>query len=175
MAVVVYKSKSSKKQIAKQARARDYNFLKYWRIVRYWAKRKYEITDTDLEIILYLYDIDLFTRGQFRNFESLLSWDKTRFNELHEKGHIVQWREDKTRRQAKLYTLSVSAKRICATVYKKLLQEEHIPENRHNNPVFTGSDYTDKIYRAAIRRMNKEREARIKAEREESFKFKESK
>lgn len=166
MAVVVYKAKHNTKQITKQARARDYNFLKYWRVVRYWAKRKYEISEPDLEIILYLYDIDLFTRGQFRKFEGLLSWDKTRFNQLRDKGYIVQWREDKTRRQAKLYTLSVSAKRMVATIYKKLLQEEHIPENRHNNPIFSGSDYTDKVYRAAIRRMNKEREARIRAERE---------
>lgn len=166
MAVVVYKAKNDKKQIAKQARAKDYNFLKYWRVVRYWAKRKYEISEPDLEILLYLYDIDLFTRGQFRKFEGLLSWDKTRFNTLRDKGYIVQWREDKTRRQAKLYTLSVSAKRMIATLYKKLLQEEHIPENRHNNPIFSGSDYTDKVYRAAIRRMNKEREARIRAERE---------
>ena len=166
MAVVVYKAKRNTKQITKQARVRDYNFLKYWRVVRYWAKRKYEISEPDLEIILYLYDIDLFTRGQFRKFEGLLSWDKTRFNQLRDKGYIVQWREDKTRRQAKLYTLSVSAKRMVATIYKKLLQEEHIPENRHNNPIFSGSDYTDKVYRAAIRRMNKEREARIRAERE---------
>tara|TARA_R110000822_G_scaffold36734_16_gene103269 strand:+ start:6900 stop:7409 length:510 start_codon:yes stop_codon:yes gene_type:complete len=166
MAVVVYKAKKNDKQLVKQARVQDYNFLKYWRVVRYWAKRKYEISEPDLEILLYLYDIDLFTRGQFRKFEGLLSWDKTRFNQLRDKGYIVQWREDKTRRQAKLYTLSVSAKRMISTLYKKLLQEEHIPENRHNNPIFSGSDYTDKVYRQAIRRMNKEREARIKAERE---------
>ena len=162
MAVVVYKRNN--KKITKQARTRDYNYLKYWRIVRYWAKRKFEITDTDLEILLYLYDIDLFTRGQFREYEGLLAWDKTRFNELHTKGHIVQWREDKTRRQAKLYTLSVRAKRICSSVYKKLTQEEHIPENKVNNPIFTGDSYADKVYRTAIRKMNAERAKRLKAE-----------
>jgi hypothetical protein len=134
--VVVYKGS---KRVSKRAREHEHNHLKYWRIVRYWAKRKYDITDTDLEILLYLYDIDLFTRSQFKEFEGLLAWDKTRFNELQDKGFIVQWRGKGTSRQAKLYTLSVKAKRICSTVYKKLLQEEHIPENPQNNPIYQGS------------------------------------
>lgn len=161
--VVVYKGN---KRIVKRAREHEHNFLKYWRIVRYWAKRKYDITDTDLEILLYLYDIELFTRGQFLKFEGLLAWDKTRFNKLQDKGYIIQWREQATSRQAKLYTLSVRAKRICSTVYKKLLQEEHIPENPRNNPVFKGDNYMDKIYRNAIKRMNAERDKRIKEERD---------
>lgn len=167
--VVVYTPKEDDgKEIIKIAKLREYNFLKYWRIVRYWAKRKYDITDTDLEILLYLYDLDLFTRYQFRQFEGLLSWDKTRFNALIDKGYIVVWRKKKHHRQAKLYTLSVRAKRICATVYKKLLQEEHIPENKVNNPIFSGDNYMDKVYRKAIHRMNKERDRKLREERENS-------
>lgn len=163
--VIAYKSDGGKgKKITKHSRTRDYNFLKYWRIVRYWAKRKYNITDTDLEILLYLYDLDLFTRNQYKNFEGLLAWDKTRFNDLQTKGYIVQWREGKHKRQAKLYTLSVKAKRICSTVYKKLLQEELIPENKVNNPIFKGDNYMDKVYRAAIRRMNADKKEREKQE-----------
>lgn len=166
--VVVYKPRRSDgKKIRKQAKLREHNFLKYWRVVRYWAKRKYDITNEDLEILLYLYDEDLFTRGQFRKFEGILSWDRDRFNYLQEKGYVVIWREKNNPRQAKLYTLSVSAKRICATVYKKLLQEEHIPENAQNNPIFKGEgSYMDKVYRKAIKRMNMERDKRIREERE---------
>lgn len=163
--VVVY-TNPTKGKIVKQTRERQHNFLKHWRVVRYWAKRKYDITDTDLEILLYLYDLDLFTRKQFKSFEGLLSWDKTRFNTLVDKGYIIQWREDKTRRQAKLYTLSVAAKRMCTTVYKKLLQEEHIPENKVNNPIFQGNNYADKMYRKAIRKMNAEKEKKEKEQRE---------
>lgn len=164
--VVVYKPNDDGKTIRKRAELRQHNFLKYWRVVRYWAKRKYDITQEDLEILLYLYDIDLFTRGQFRKFEGILSWDRHRFNYLQDKGYIVTWRDRKHHRQAKLYTLSVKAKRICSTVYKKLLQEEHIPENRHNNPIFSGNNYMDKVYRKAIRSMNVERDKRLREERE---------
>lgn len=161
--VVAYKGN---KRIVKRTRENAHNYLKYWRIVRYWAKRKYEITDTELEILLFLYDIELFTRSQYKQFEGLIAWDKTRFNHLRDKGFIVQWRERQTRKQAQLFTLSVKAKRIVATVYKKLLQEEHIPENGKNNPIFKGDNYMDRVYRNAIRKMNAERDARIRRERE---------
>ena len=165
--VLVYKPKrDDEKEIIKAAKLREHNFLKYWRVVRYWAKRKYDITQEDLEILLYLYDEDLFTRNQFRKFEGILSWDRSRFNDLQSKGYIVIWREKKHHRQAKLYTLSVKAKRICATLYKKLLQEEPIPENHQNNPIFKGDNYMDKVYRKAIQRMNMARDRRLREERE---------
>ena len=167
--VVVYKPKrDDDKEIVKAAKLKEHDFLKYWRVVRYWAKRKYGITNEDLEILLYLYNIDLFTRGQFRKFEGILSWDRNRFNYLQEKGYIVTWREKNNPRQAKLYTLSVSAKRIVNTVYKKLLQEEPIPENKQNNPIFKGENYMDKVYRKAIKAMNMERERKLREERERS-------
>lgn len=165
--VVVYTPKTNDdKEIVKTTRPRKYTFLKYWRIVRYWAKRKYDITQEDLEILLYLYDEELFTRGQFRKFEGILSWDRNRFNHLQSKGYIVVWRKKNNPRQAKLYTLSQSARRIVTTLYKKLLQEEHIPENKNNNPIFKGDNYMDKVYRKAIQRMNMARERKIREEKE---------
>ena len=61
------------------------------------------------------------------------------------------------KKQAKMYELSVKSKRICNSIYKKLSQEEHIPENPHNNPIFKGSGYADKMYRKLIKKMNNER------------------
>lgn len=168
-AVVYTPKKKDGKTLVKQVRPRKDNSLKYWRVVRYWAKRKYDITYTDLEILLFLYDEDLFTRTQFRKFEGIFAWDKRRFNDLQSKGYVVTWREKKTKDQAKLYTLSVKAKRIISSVYKKLTQEEHIPENAINNPIFKGDNYMDKVYRQAIKRMNKERDRKIKEERENNL------
>lgn len=136
----------------------ELNFMKYWRIVKYWAKRKYKISESDLEVLLFLYDEGLFTKKEFRNFTSLLSWDKDRLSKFIEKGYVVLWREHKGYKQrAKLYILSVSAKRICNSIYKKLLQIEKIPENSVNNPIFKGSNSTDKIYRRLIHQMNKKK------------------
>lgn len=161
--VVLYKQTTGKK-IERRVREHNHNFLKYWRIVRYWAKRKYEISNNDLEVILYLYDVELFTHAQFLEFTGLLNWDRERFSYFLDKGYIVQWR--KIHGQARLYTLSIGAKRICSSVYKKLTQEEKIPENKVNNPIFRGDAYMDKVYRTAIRRMNRERDRKEKEERD---------
>ena len=40
--------KSYKRKIIKrQPRERQYNFLKYWRVVKYYIKRKYNISDVE--------------------------------------------------------------------------------------------------------------------------------
>lgn len=143
------------KPLRYQARHRKNTFLKYWRIVRYWAKRKYDISQEELEVLLYLYDEELFSMKQFKQFEGLLTWDKTRFKHFRDKGWIVVWREHKGYKQrSKLYTLSVGAKRMCNEVYKKLTQEEPIPTTHQNNPIFKGDNYQDKMYRKLIMIMN---------------------
>jgi len=133
----------------------EHNYLKYWRVVRYWALKKYEISQEELEILLYLYDEDLFTRDGFVEFEGLLTWDKSRFDAMQRKGWITVWRPNNGYKGKKVYTLSVQAKRICNTVYKKLLQEEQIPENGQNNPIFRGNSYMDRKYRSIIQKMNR--------------------
>ena len=150
-----------RKPIRRKYHKKPYDFMKWWSVVRYWAKRKYNMSTTDLEVMLYLYDKDLFSKKEFREFEGLLDWDKTRFNYYKDKGYIILWRDQQGyARQAKLYTLSIGMKRMCDVIYKKLAGEEPISEIHVNNPIFKGENYMDKMYRKAIRAMNKEIEKR---------------
>lgn len=160
--VTVYrrpKSDANNNTITKFASPKQHNYLKYWRVVRYWAHRKYGLSTEQIEMLLYLYDQPLFSRTDFKTFEGLLSWDKTRLKEFVDKGLIIVWREHVGyKKQAKMYELSTKSKRICSSIYKKLTQEEHIPENPTNNPVFKGTGYADKMYRKLMKQMNSERE-----------------
>lgn len=152
-----------KRTLKHHPRKRVHDELKWWRVVRYWAKRKWGISTEDLELILFLYSEDLFTRKEFSNFNGILTWDKERLNEFINKGLVVVWREHKGYKQrSKLYTLSLKAKRMCAEVYKKLHQEESISEHHQNNPIFKGVNYTDKRYRKIIKMMNKKRDDLLK-------------
>lgn len=153
-------------KFTKQARKPVHNFLKYWRITRYWVKRKYNISQEELEVLLFLYDEEVFTRTTFSEFNALLSYDNTRFQKLQDKGLIVVWRENDGFRNKKLFTLSMQAKRMCAEVYKKLIQEEKFPENRQNNPIFKGNDYNDRMYRKMIKMMNKKFEEKQNPDQE---------
>lgn len=147
--------KKTSKPIIYQPRQKKNTFLKYWRVVRYWAKRKYNLSMEDLETFLYLYDEDLFTREQFNDFEGVLDWDKFRFKRLVDDGRIIVWRDHRGyKSKAKLYTLSIGTKRIVASIYKKLLQEERISETKKNNPIFNKDSYRDKVYSRLIEKMN---------------------
>lgn len=134
-------------------RERKHNFLKNWRIVRYYIKRKYDISSTELELLLYLYDSDLFTKKEFIKFSNTINWQRSKFKEMCDDGYIKTWRE-KQGKEAALYELTKKAKMICNQVYKKLTGEEVISEDPYQNCVFKSDNFQDKIYRNLIKKMN---------------------
>lgn len=134
---------------------RRYNFMKHWRTIRYFYKRKYSLSESELEVILYLYDEPQFSREDFFLASNTMHWKKDRFYDLRDRGFIVVWREkNEVANRKALYELSDQSKRICSSIYKKLLGEERISENVYNNPIMRGDTYMDKVYRMAIRKMN---------------------
>ena len=139
-----------------------HNWLKYWRVVRYWVKEFYGLSYPDLEMLLFLYSEDLFSRADFEKYETLMSWDVVRFQNLLRDGWIRKWR-DSTNKQCALYTLSFKGKRAMATVYKKLSMEDTISENPRYNKLFReDASPRDKVYRSMIEEMNEAiRKARV--------------
>jgi hypothetical protein len=132
------------------------DYLKYWKVVKQWAKAKYNMNTADIEMMLFLYSEGLFTLKQFEEYNEIMSWDKNRFYNLLNDKLIIVWRKRKGN-QSTLYELGFSGKRICATIYKKLNQEEVISEEVRRNPMFRKSaDYSDKVYRKMIKKMNLE-------------------
>lgn len=143
--------------VEKDAQGR-YDFLKYWRVVRYWAKRKYNLSLEDIDLLMFLYTEGVFKKATFDEYVEAFSWNPDRFNDLHNRGLLNKWRDHTSHLgRAKLYELSTKAKRIVATIYRKLLNEEQMSESRVNNPIFGKASYMDKIYRRIIKKMNKQR------------------
>ena len=52
----IYKKKRTRKQPIKvyDRYEPEFNFLKHWRVVRYWAKAKYDLKTADLDMLLFL-------------------------------------------------------------------------------------------------------------------------
>ena len=126
------------------------DYLKYWRVIRYWVKAKYGLTTPDLEMLLFLYSEQLFNKTDFKEYEELMSWDVNRFDRMLRDGWIHVWRKRKGN-QATHYELTYKTRRIIDTIYKKLNGEE-ISER---NPLFNKNvSYTDKVYRNAIKKIN---------------------
>jgi len=129
------------------------DYLKYWRVIRQFIKAKYGLTQADLDMLLFLYTEDYFSKDKFQEFNELLSWDVTRFDRLRRDKWIEVFRKNMGKRKA-LYTLSYKTKRMIDSLYKKLNGEE-IPTSPSKNPMFKRNvKYSDKVYRNFIKEMN---------------------
>ena len=128
--------------------------LKYWRVIRYFIKAKYGLTTADLDMLLFLYSEEIFSKKKFEEFDNLLIWDDKRFNRLYKEGWIEIFRKRKKTTKS-LYSLSFKTERVISCIYKKLSGEE-IPTSLSGNPMFAKNvKYTDKVYRNMILEMNK--------------------
>ena len=127
--------------------------LKYWRVIRYFIKSKYGLTTGDLDMLLFLYSEDIFSKEKFDEFDSLLSWNEARFDRLHRDGWIEVFRKRRKKHKT-LYGVTFKTQRVISSVYKKLSGEE-IPTSLNNNPIFAKNvKYSDKAYRKMILEMN---------------------
>jgi hypothetical protein len=138
------------------------NYLKYWRVVRHFIKAKYGLTQSDLEMLLFLRSEKYFAKADFDEFNELFGWERDRFERLRKDGWIESFRKKDGSKKA-IYQLSYRAQRMCHSVYTKLEGEE-IPESKTSNPMFLANvSYTDKVYRNYIKKMNQKlRSGRIK-------------
>lgn len=132
---------------------RPNDYLKFWRVIRYFVKAKYGLSQADLDVLLFLYSEGYFSKDKFKEFDKLLSWDVNRFNRLLKDDWIAVFRKRSGNRKA-LYELSYKGRRCVNSIYKKLSGEE-IPTTQNSNPLFAKNvSYSDKVYRRMIEDMN---------------------
>lgn len=130
------------------------DYLKYWRVIRQYTKVRYGLSQSDLDVLLFLNSEGYFSKSKFSEFAQLVSWDEQRFARLLRDGWIENFRERYNSRRA-LYSLSYKSRRMLDSIYKKLDGEE-ISEVPDNNPMFRKKvRFSDKVYRNMIKSMNK--------------------
>jgi hypothetical protein len=147
-----------------------HNYLKYWRVVRYWALRNYDLKMADLDMIMFLYDERLFTRKDFDVYDDIMFWDKKRFAKLKRDGWIGEWRKrDVGRNEGAIYELTFKGKNMCADIYAKLNYEEDFSMTPDKNLIMKGKTYMDKMYVKSMIEFNREkREYELKHSHKES-------
>ena len=129
------------------------DYPKYWRVIRYYIRAKYNISTADLDVLLFLYSEEYFSKDKFEEFDEIMSWDVNRFDRLLRDNWIVVFR--KRGKEKAMYEISYKARRVIGDMYKKL-NGELISENKSVNPLFlAGASYQDKVYRNMIKEMNK--------------------
>jgi len=132
---------------------KELNLLKHYRIIRKWACKSYNLNDADLELLIYLDAIDLFTKNDFKNGTYSYSWDNRRWNRLLKEGWIVVWRKrNRTTQKYNIYKVSYKCKQLISRMYRIMLGEEEMVTNKINE-----NTYSHKVTRVAINLANKDK------------------
>jgi|TARA_R110002020_G_scaffold74970_1_gene191232 hypothetical protein len=133
------------------------NLMKHYRVIRKWACKNNNLSDSDLELLIYLDCIDLFTKHDFETGSYTYSWDNRRWNRLLKNNWIVVWRErNRTTQKYHIYKVSFKGKQLINRIYKIMLGQEDINVGSRNK-IITGSSYTDKVMTKAIYNINKDK------------------
>ena len=149
---------------------RKQDFLKYWRVVRYYVKAKYKLTTPDLEMLLFLYSEKYFSRLDFKEYEQIMAWDRNRFDRLRTNGWLDIFR--KPNRKAGVgakYKLSYKAETVIKSMYGCLNGSRDLSEHHRRNPLAReDSGYSAKRYVQIIIKMNREYK-KLREERDEDL------
>jgi len=137
---------------------RDMNLFKYYRLVRKWACKTYNITDADLELLIYLDCKGRFNRQDFINGVYTMSWDKARWDRLRQGDWIEVWRHrNRTTIKYSIFKTSFKCSQVISRIYRILLGEEDLPTS-DRSVFFNNKSYTDKVYNKAIDDMIKDKD-----------------
>jgi len=129
---------------------REIGLLKYYRLVRKWACKTYNLTDAELELLITLDCMGRFTRKEFMDGEYLLSWDKRRWDKMRKQGWIEVWRNrNRTTIKYSIFKTSFKCSQLISRIYRILLAEEDLPTSKRS-VFFENKSYTDKVFNKAI-------------------------
>tara|TARA_R100000742_G_C4250226_1_gene68622 strand:- start:46 stop:480 length:435 start_codon:yes stop_codon:yes gene_type:complete len=133
---------------------KELGLLKHYRIIRKWACKTYNLNDADLELLIYLEAIDLFTKDDFKKGTYSYSWDNRRWNRLLKQGWITVWRErNRTTQKYHIYKVSTKCKQLISRMYRIMLGEEEMPTERLKKI----NRYSYKVITKSIDNVNKDK------------------
>ena len=137
---------------------REIQLFKYYRLVRKWACKTYNLKDADLELLIYLDCKGKFTRQEFIDGVYTMSWDKNRWERLRREGWIETWRHrNRTSIKYSIFKTSFKCSQLITRIYRILLAEEDLPMSERN-VFFKNTSYTDKVFNKAIDDMFKDKD-----------------
>ena len=137
---------------------KDLNLMKHYRIIRKWACKNNDLTDSDLELLIYLDCIDLFTIKDFKTGTYTYSWNNRRWNKLIQNDWIVVWRKrNRTTQKYNIYKVSFKGKQLISRIYRIMLGDEDIPTSERRNSIMQGKTYMDKVLQTSVYNVNKDK------------------
>jgi hypothetical protein len=136
---------------------KDLSLLKHYRIIRRWACKNNDLTDADLELLIYLDCMDFFTKQDFKTGTYAYSWNNRRWNDLLKSGWIVVWRErNYVTQKYNIYKVSFKCKQLISKMYRIMLGKENIPTS-HRNSIMNNDTYMNTVSSKVITNANNDK------------------
>jgi len=133
---------------------KELKLLKHYRIIRKWACKTCNLNDADLELLIYLDALDMFTKNDFIKGTYSYSWDNRRWNKLLKQGWIIVWRKrNHTTQKYHIYKVSYKCKQLISRMYRIMLGEENMP----TKVLDKNNKYSYKVMAKAIGFANKDK------------------
>ena len=136
----------------------EFDYLKYYKIVLYWASKQYGISKVDLEFLFFIYNERPFTRAQFEDFCYIMIWDKNRFNKYIENGYIEEYAkrgEVGRSNSLPLYKVAYNMRKKIRAIYDRLNLSILTSESSKHTKIFQKkSGYNNRRFAKAITDMN---------------------
>jgi hypothetical protein len=145
-----------------------YDYMKYFRVIRMWVKKNYNLNIYNFECLLFLYSEHIFSRKTFEKYYGTTGFEQSTLDLMIKQGWIVEFRKA-YKTTAPLYELSAKAKMLIGRVYRFLNFEERItdyltPELYRNK---NASKYSERTLQRGINMLQdefKERQLRLAQE-----------
>tara|TARA_R110002073_G_scaffold144403_2_gene296498 strand:- start:3555 stop:4115 length:561 start_codon:yes stop_codon:yes gene_type:complete len=119
----------------------EYNFLQYSLIIRTWAKRNYDLTARQLDILFYIYPIHIFTSGQFtKSLKEMGISDYSVLKKLKNGGWVSLW---STNGRKRYYVLSHKGNELMKKIHRMCMLEEEIPMSARRNVIVRSKEKKD--------------------------------
>jgi hypothetical protein len=139
-------------EIPKKVPSSDY--LKYYRVIKYYIGVRYNISEHDIDLLLFLYSEKYFTKKEVVLFQKIMPWESQRFSRLITEGWIDAFRPGSQGRTA-IYQISMKGTIMLRTMYQ-YIEGREVPEDYKINPLFRQRiTFTDSVYREMIMVMNR--------------------
>jgi hypothetical protein len=137
---------------------KDLNLLKHYRVIRKWACRNNDLTDAEIELLIYLDCIDMFTIDDFKMGSYSFSWNNRRWNKLIQEDWITVWRKrNRTTQKYNIYKVSFKGKQLIKRIYRIMVGSEDIPTSERRNSIMQGKTYMDKVLQTSVYNVNRDK------------------
>lgn len=148
-----------------QVYEREFDYMKYWKIIRKWAQAQYDLTYNEIDLLFFIYSELYFSRQFFNEYAFIFGQNTRKLDELVARGWIDLWREKRPNQRA-LYVISRKGVFCIKSIYDKLEGLPFATSERRNRVYANRRSAPMRRCAAYMRKLNHERLKLLRLARE---------